>query len=659
MANTTPKSFLPNSKDVRYLNRDFTQLKQSLTDFAKTYFPNSYNDFSAASPGTMFIEMAAYVGDVLGYYTDYAFKESLIQNSTERKNILSLAKYLGYKVKPIRGATGEVDIFQLCPATTDVNGSYVPNSSYALMIKENMQVSNTNGAYFVLNDSVDFSVSTSLSPRTDTVYSRNQDGTPQFFLMKKSGRISSGRIVSKTFTVGNPSQFLKISLDETNVLGIIDIVDSNNNEWHEVDYLAQELVPMSVPNDIENEGDLSIYKDSVPYILRYIRTPRRFTTTIDADNITHIEFGAGIEGFSEELVTFDSRLIGSGLTNISNYNIPLDPSNFLKNETYGVAPSHTTLTIRYLIGGGIESNSPSNSIRSVAGVEVANPTDGLTPEELDLLNTVKSSLQVNNPNPIIGGKEGETDEEIKQNAIANFATQNRAVTREDYLVRVYSLPPKFGSIAKAQIIAESSLNVGLNRILDGVITPDNIGSVIDNGVGNHFRTVAYDSNNPFSINVYLLAYDGNKNLVPSNRALRTNLITYLKRYRLMTDGINIIDGYVINIGVNFKITVYKGFPKKEILLNCITAIQNFFNIDNWNFSQPINLSQLQLEIAKVEGVQSIVSLEIVNKSVVDGNYSLVEYDIPAATKNGIIYPSVDPSIFEIKYPDSDIKGTVL
>lgn len=659
MANTIQKSFTPNSKDVRYLNRDFSQLKQSLLDFAKTYFPNTYNDFTAASPGTMFIEMAAYVGDVLSFYTDYAFKESLIQNSTERKNILALSKYLGYKVKPVQGATGEIDLFQLCPATTDSNGYYVPNPSYALLVKENMQVANSGGAHFVLNDSVDFSVSTSLSPRTDTVYSRNQDGTPQFFLMKKSGRVSSGRIVSKTFTIGAPTPFLKLSLDETNVLGIIDIVDSDNNEWHEVDYLAQELVPIAVPNDVENEGDLSNYKDSVPYILRYVRTPRRFISTVDENNVTQIEFGAGLEGFSEEFVTFDSRLIGAGLTNIQNYNIPLDPSNFLKNETYGVAPSNTTLIVRYLVGGGIESNSPSNAVTTISAVEIANPTDGLAPEALNLLNTVKSSLQVNNPNPIVGGKEGETDDEIKQNAIANFATQNRAVTREDYLVRIYSLPPKFGSIAKAQIITESSLNVGLNRILNGVITPDNIGTVLDNGVGSYFRTVAYDANNPFSINIYLLSYDANKNLVPTNRALRTNLITYLKRYRVMTDGINIIDGYVINIGVDFKITVYKGFPKKEVLLNCIIAIQNFFNIDNWNFSQPINLSQLQLEIAKVEGVQSIVNLEVVNKTSADGNYSLVEYDIQSATKNGIIYPSVDPSIFEIKYPDSDIKGTCL
>jgi hypothetical protein len=625
-------------------------------DFAKTYFPNTYNDFSTASPGTMFIEMAAYVGDVLSYYTDYAFKESMIQNSTERRNIISLANYLGYKVKPIQGAIGTIELFQLCPAKENAVGVYVPDTDYALRIKEDMQVSNNAGSYYVLNDSVDFAVSTSLSPRTDAVYSRNQDGTPQFFLLQKTGKIAAGKVSTKTITVNSPTPFFQIYLNETNVLGIIDVVDSNNNEWHEVDFLAQELVPIAIPNDSEHEGTLSTYKDSVPYILKFLRTPNRFTVNVDSNNFTYLEFGAGTEGFSEEFVTFDSKLIGIGLRNISNYNIPFDPANFLKNKTYGVAPSNTTLTIRYLTGGGINSNSPSNAIRNVVSVEFDNPTDGLPPEKNNLLNTVKNSLQVNNSIATVGGKEGETDNEVKMNATANFATQNRAVTKDDYLVRIYSLPPKFGSIAKAQVITDTSLNVGVNRVLSGTINSENIATVTDNATANYFRKISYDSSNPFSINIYLLGYDENKNLTPVNSALLTNLITYMKRYRIMTDGVNLIDGYIINIGVNFAITVYKGYTKKDVLSECIQTIQNFFNIDNWNFSQPINLSQLELEIAKVEGVQSIVNLEIINKTTLDGNYSAVEYDISSATKNNIIYPSTDPSCWEIKYPNSDIIG---
>lgn len=659
MASPVQKSFAPNSKDIRYINRDFTQLRESLITFAKTYFPNTYKDFSPSAPGMMYIEMAAYVGDILSYYTDYAFKEGLMQLATERKNILSLARYRGYRPKPSRAATGPLDLYQLCPAIENGYGNYIPDPEYMLMIKETSQFSNNNGSYYTLDQHVDFSVSSSMSPRTDTVYYRNADGTPQFFLLKKRGKISSGQIVTKQVTVTSPTQFLNIYLDEPNVLGIVDIIDSDGNRWYEVDYLAQELIPTDVPNDVSYEGELTRYRDSVPYILHYLRTSRRFTSFIDENNFTYLEFGAGVDGINDEIVTFDSNLIGVGLTNIDALNIPLDPSNFLKKESYGIAPANTTLTIRYIIGGGLGSNCIANDVKNVVSVDFDNSSEGLLPEKSELLSTVKNSLAVSNPEPCTGGKDAETNEEIKLNAMANFGAQNRAVTRDDYLVRVYSLPAKYGSIAKAQIVTESSLEVGINKILTGTISSDNLATVNDNNNNNYFRNIAYDISNPFSINVYILSYDGNKNLTRANSALITNLITYLKQFRMLTDGINIIDGYIVNIGVEFTIVVYKGFNKKDVLLNCINAVKSFFNIDNWNFSQPINLSQLQLEIAKVNGVQSIVKLNITNKTSKDGDYSAVEYDIAGAMKNGIIYPSVDPSMWEIKFPDSDIKASVL
>lgn len=659
MPSNLQKSFAPNSKEIRYLNRDFSQLKESLINFAKTYYPNTYRDFSPSAPGMMFIEQAAYVGDVLSYYTDYAFKESIMSSATERRNIINLARYLGYKVKPSRASTGTVNLFQLCPSTTDGNGNYYPDTDYMLLVKENTQFSNNAGAYYILSQAVDFQVSSSMSSRLDTVYSRKTDGTPEFFLLQKSGSINSGQILSKEVVVNSPTPFYQIDLDESNVLAILDVTDSDNNKWYEVDYLAQELVPIATPNDAEFEGSLSQYKDSVPYIVKYLKTSRRYITIVDENNKTTLQFGAGTNGIDDEIVTFDSNLIGVGLSRISNVNVPLDPANFLKNENYGIAPFNTTLTIRYLIGGGLQSNCPSNDIRNVVSAEFDNPSEGLLPEQVELLNTVKNSLQVFNPVPCVGGKDTETDEEIKQNAMANFAAQSRTVTQNDYLVRVYSLPAKFGSVAKAQVIADTSLEVGVNKILVGTVDQNNVASVVNNSDDNFFRRIAYDVTNPFAINVYLLSYDANKKLVRPNDALITNLITYLKQSRMITDGVNIIDGYVINIGVEFTITVYKGFNKKDVLLNCIEAVQSFFNIDKWNFSQPINLSQLQLEIAKVDGVQSVISLTIKNKTALEGEYSSVEYDIAAATKNGIIYPSVDPSIFEVKYPDSDIKGSVL
>ena len=212
-----------------------------------------------------------------------------------------------------------------------------------------------------------------------------------------------------------------------------------------------------------------------------------------------------------------------------------------------------------------------------------NPSEGLLPEQIDLLNTVENSLAVTNPSSCTGGKDAETNDEIRMNAMANFSAQNRTVTQNDYLVRLYSLPAQFGSIAKAQVIADTSLQAGVNKILVGIVDQNNIAQVVDNSDNNYFRRIAYDNTNPFAINVYILTYDANKNLVPPNQALVTNLITYIKNFRMITDGVNIIDGYIINIGVDFTITVYKGYNKKDVLSNCISTVQDFFNIDQLEF----------------------------------------------------------------------------
>ena len=662
MATTTQKSFQPNSKEVRYLNKDFSQFRQNLINFAKYYFPNTYADFNDAAPGMMFIEMASYVGDVLSYYTDYAFKEGLLYNTTERKNIIALAKYLGYTPTPAKGAAGQVDVYQICPATTDESGNYVPNNTYALSIQENMQVSNNAGAHFLTSETIDFTVNTNLSPLTSSVYQRDDTGVPTFFLLQKTATIRSGQVITKTFTVNAMQPFLNLHLDEDNVLEIISVVDADNNKWYEVDFLAQEMVLTDVPNNEAFEGILSTYQGTSPYILNYLKTSRRFTVNVDENNMTYLQFGAGTDGFADEIINLSSQQIGVGLSNINNLNLPIDPSNFLNNDTYGLAPQNTTLTVTYTIGGGFQSNSPSNSIISVDSVSINNATDGLTPEETSLLNTVQSSLKVNNSSATVGGAGPESNDDIRQNAIAAFAAQNRIVTQNDYLARVYALPAKYGSIAKAQVITYNSLDVNQNQILTGTVDQNNIATVNNNNTQTYFRNIAYDRSNPFAVNLYILSYDENGNLTQSNEALVTNLLTYLRRYRILTDGINVIDGYIINIGVEFTISVFKGYNKKDVLANAIVAVQNFFNIDNWEFSQPINLSSLRLEIAKVEGVQTVVSLNVINLTPLTtngGNYSPVAYDIAAATQNDMIYPSLDPSIFEVKYPNSDIQGTTM
>ena len=660
MADIIQKSFNSSRREIKYLNRDFSSFKTSLIEYSKTYFPRTYKDFSDASPGMMFIEMASYIGDVLSYYTDYQFKESLMPYAEERKNVLALANYLGYKTKPTKSSTTNIDLYQLIPSIKDSNNNYIPDNNYALKIREYMEVSNESGVNFITTDPVDFSLDSKFSPREVTVYSRDNYGIPQFFLLKKSTKVIAGKITTSSFTVGASVPFYKISLSENNVIDIIDVKDSDNNKWYEVDYLAQDLIFTETENTSFTNNTYVQYSSEVPKLIKSFKTSRKFVVNVTANNTTYLEFGAGTDATSDEVIYPNSELVGIGLKNISNLNLNYDTSKLLNSETFGQSPSNTVLTVQYLVGGGLTSNSPSDTIKNISSVTYLNDVSGLNPSQNSLLTTVKNSFRISNPNPSVGGQNEESVEEIRQNALANFGSQNRTVTVDDYISRIYSIPPRFGSIAKVMVIPNSDLSISTNQtLLNGFVNNENQTTLINNSLENNFRKVNFDVSNPFSLNLYVLSYNSNKNLTQTNDALVYNIRHYLQKYKIISDSINIIDGYIINIGVDFKILVYNNFNKKEVLDQCLQKAKDFFNVDKWYFNQPININQLELELAKVEGVQSISEVVFKNLNQNDGNYSPHEYNLSEATHNKIIYPSLDPSVFEVKFPDNDIRGAVI
>ena len=672
MTQITNKTFKANTKDVNYVNRDFTSLKSQLIDFTKQYYPLNYRDFSESSPGQIFIEQAAYVGDILSYYTDQQFKESFIQFSTDRRNLINQAQYLGYKPKVSSASSATVEIFQLVPSkriqsvtNTSVTSEYVPDETYCLILKPFTTLNSLSNVQFIIEESLDFSQDTPFSPREVSVYSRDNTGAPLFYLLKKTTKAYSGTLLSRQFSVGSPKSFLKIKLEENNVLKITSIVDSNNNSYYESDYLAQDTIPISVDNVPLNNQTLSRYKGETPKLLKYLRTEKRFITTVDDENYTYIQFGANTENYDNTVIIPNPSNVGVSLSNLNKLNISLDGTNVLKSNSYGVSPSNTTLTVNYIVGGGVSSNVNSGEINEVLGVEYLNDTSGLTDSQISLLNNVKNSLRVNNPESATGGDGAETNEVIRQNAIANFSSQNRIVTNEDILLRVYSLQPEFGSVAKAYVESNSTKQVSYTGLISGIVN-ESSGSISNetlnlNPLNPLDRRKFLESNNPFTNNLYLLGYDKNKNLTKINEATLLNLKNYLSEYKILTDKFNIIDGYIINIGVEFKISVFNGFNKRDVLDTCISSVQEFFNIDNWSFNQPINLSQLTFEIMKNEGVQSVTDVVVKNLTY-DQNgtqYSPIAYNISIATQNNIVYPSKDPSIFEVKFPTTDIKGLVV
>ena len=613
-------------KEVKYLGKDFGQLRQNLINFAKTYFPDSYKDFNESSPGMMFIEMAAYVGDVLSYYTDQAFRESNLSTATEQGNVFSLAQMNGYTPKLRSAATTTLEVYQLVPAIgTGANAE--PDMRYALTIDGGATFTAENGVLFRSLDIVDFNDTADSDIST---YSIDASGNVTYYLLKKQTSAVSGEIRIDDFEFGDPKQFDKIILPVDNFLDIISVTDTAGNTWYHVDYLAQDTVFEDIANISFNDPGLSKYRSTTPYILKLRKTARRFSTRLRADGKTELQFGSGISSDADEELIPNPKNVGLGLDYLSrSTSTDIDPSNFLYTSTYGLVPSNTTLTVTYTVGGNLKENVPVNSITSINTISYLNDNSTIN------LDSTKESVAVTNVEPARGASEVPNLENVRMEAAAAFAAQNRAVTREDYIVRAYAMPAKYGSIEKVYIIGDSQL---------------------DSSDKDYPRDVV---SNPLALNMYCLGYDNNKYFTQLNEATKENLRTYLSEHRLLTDAINIKDAYIINIGIDFEIITRPNQNSHEVLLKCIERLKQLFSSDRMQINGALNTSNLTTELDTVSGVQSVASLTIKNLFDTEAGYSGNVYDIKTATKNGIIYPSLDPSIFELKYPNSDIAGRVV
>lgn len=597
------------TRDIKYVNRDFSEFKRELVEFAKNYFPETYNDFSEASPGMMFIEMVAYVATVLGFYQDVQLQETFLHYAKNQSNLYDLAYTMGYRPKVTSVAEVELEVSQIVDAVLD-GVTFVPNYNQAAVLSENAQVRSTvgRGVDYLTTRRVDFSFSSSYDPTDVIIEEIDNNGLPVTFRLTKKVKAYSGTIKTVSEQVGSLERFKTVTIQDTNIVKVLDIIDSDQNEWVEVPYLGQ--TTRFVPN--QNLGtDMTLVQN----VLEVEEVPRRFVTRVKSPTSLEVQFGAGVLGSSDTSFTPDPTNVGIGIPlPISRIDYAYDPANFLQNQSYGLAPSNTTLTIRYITGGGVESNVPSNSITAfVAGNVTSSGTD------TSRLNT----LEFINRQPAEGGRDGDTVEELRQNSLRSFNEQLRTVTTQDYVVRALSLPSEYGSIAKVH-------------------------------VGQYRRD---SKDNPLAINLYVLAYDVNANLIQATETLKSNLRTYLNHYIPATDGINILDAFIVNIEVLYEIVVRPNYNSREVLRECNNVLTDYFNIRKWSINEPINLSQIYTTLDKVKGVQTVQKIQIENKT--GGVYSEVEYDIKGATRSNIVYPSYDPMIFEVKNPTVDIKGRVV
>ncbi len=749
--------------NVNYLNKDFGALKQSLMDYAKSYFPNTYKDFNETSPGMMLLEMNAYVGDVLSFYVDQQYREMLLPLAEERRNIINLATMFGYKVKPIIPSYVNLTFTQILDA--DANDTSKVDYSTGGIFNPSIQVKGTeNEIIFETLDVLDFKITSSADTQTINSYD-STTGLADSYVCERVVRAVSGKEKSTTFTIGAPEKFKKLTISDTNLIDIISCIDSNGNNWYEVDFLAQDKVPIethytndsnrSSPYHNNLSGETS--EIAVPYSLSYIKTSKRFTRETNSDNTTSLVFGNGI--------LKDGTLVDDGYIDIQQLGITLpgqyddlsesiDPLLGDEYSTLGETPNNTTLTIKYRVGGGINSNVPSGELTVIQDGTVANGSGATI-----------SDITVTNKLPARGGKDEETIDEIREKTKAFFATQNRCVTKEDYEARLMHMSSKFGNIAKVYVSRidnsdgenlqatefSNALSSTENRSLSFVRNiRDNIHLQIinapqdgggnylineqlvgrlndyifnyeldqhsqDNAASQNFNTLnTYSDLTTFStnyINIYILAYNDNKQLVGNPiqqgtsipQSLLHNIKTYLDNFKILTDGITIDNGYIVNFGVFFDIVAEKYANKQQVKIKCIEKIREYFNTDKMQFNQPIYKSQLEFELMGVEGVRSLNHLTITQQNDFyykdadgqfngtademlssptylyafnseldngDGTYGGFEesgttgygyfYDFDAATVDGIIRPPepTTPAVFELKNPNENIQGRV-
>ena len=654
MARTTIKK--DSVKTVNYLNKDFNDFKGNLIEYAKQYFPNTYNDFNEASPGMMFVEMAAYVGDVLSYYIDSQFRESLLAYAEEKRNVYNAAQSFGYRPKTTSAASAVLNVFQTIPA---LNG--LPDYRYSLNVKAGAVVkAASNGTTFRTLEDCNFKFSSSYDPMSVSTF-ETDSGVPTKFLLKKIVHAKSGQIATEYFDFTSAEKYSEIRLGSPDVIEILSCTDSDGNTWYEVDSLARDTIFEDMENNILNDPLSVSDRNLAPYILKLKRVSRRFSIHINENDETILRFGAGISDNPDEEIVPNPTSVGSSLPGSPSYlTSAFDPSNFLKTSTFGLAPANTTLTIKYTHGGGIDDNVNTGEITQLSDISFQIQSALLSDS---LVQDAKDSIQFTNPRPATGGSAGETVLETRENALAYFQAQQRAVTKDDYIVRAYSLPAKYGNVAKVYFVQDEQLtSSGDKDWSDYTITDEDIGQTVSSLQTNKIP-------NPLAINMYTLGFDSNKKLRNLTETTKRNLKTYMSQYRMVTDAINIKDGYIINIGVNFSILTKANFNKNDVLLRCVSTVKDFFDIDRWQIGQPIVLADLIYELSLVDGVASIVppnednpnndTIVITNKYDIGQGYSGNIYDMQNSMKGGILYPALDPSIFEVKYPNTDIKGKVL
>ena len=585
---------------IKYTSREFDTIKQDLVQYARRYYPEVYRDFNEASFGSLMLDTVSYVGDILSFYLDYQVNETFLDTAAEFSNVVRLSKQLGYKYRGVPSATGVCSFYCIVP-TNDVGLG--PNTDYVPILKKGSTMSSGDGTSYILDEDVFFN-----DPNNLIVAARVSDSTglPTSYAIKSNGKIVAGEATRERIPVGNFTKFRKVALSSNNLTEIISVFDEEGHEYHEVDYLSQNVVYKAVTNrGTDNETVSAVMK---PYVV-----PRRFTVE-RIDGRYYLQFGYGS----------DSELKTNSVAEPTSITLKMhsrefiddtsfDPAKLLETDKFGVAPANTILTVVYRKNSTRNSNAKVGSITKMGKTNIQ--FDDPTKVSSTIVADIRRSVEAYNEEKIVGSITIPTTAELKRRAFDNFA-----VTLQDFEAIAYGMPPKFGSLKRVKVSQD----------------PDS------------FKR---------NLNMYVLAEDSNNRLAEANNTLKENLKMWLGNYKMIHDTVDILDGKIVNFGVEFHAVASPEFNKFDVLASAQRVLSQ-------HFKQPLYMGEslyitdvYRLLNKKVRGLIDVKSVTIVPKY--SGVYSRTTYNFDDQTSADGRYLNVPDNVcLELKFAAKDIKGTI-
>jgi len=597
---------MPSGKKVaiNYTNRDFNSIKNDLVNYARKYYPDTYKDFSEAGFGSLMMDTVAYVGDMLSFYADYQANESFLETAIEYDNVVKHARQLGYKLNKSPSSYGTVSLYIIVPATA----AGTPNNAYKPVIQRGTTFSSENNTQFMLTEDIDFS-----DAKNNVVVASvdSTTGLPLSYAIQSYGQVVSGRTVEETISVGNYERFLRLRLGGSDIAEVISVEDSEGNEYFEVENLSQNVIYRAITN--ANSED----REDTPSLIKPRYVSRRFVVE-KSRNITTLQFGTGDESSDKSsAISEPSTVVMFAYGKDYVTDTAIDPTRLVDSNKFGVAPSNTTLRIRFRVNSSLGNNLSAGALNSVRTVKFSfeNEND-LSPS---LARDVIGSLEANNDSPIVGSVALPTSQELKIRSQGMFATQHRAVTREDYMNMVYAMPDRFGMVKRVNVIQD---NRSFKR----------------------------------NLNLYIVSEDNAGKLVQSNQSLKSNLKTWLNKNKMISDSIDILDAKIVNFGIQFEAIGEVNQDNIDLLSDAVTALGNKFD-KYYDISENIYISDIYSTLKNVEGILDVVSARAFLK--VGGNYSDVFYDFEEnLSADGRMINIPNNVVVELKFPNIDIKGVI-